>query len=190
MSIQVLCPSCTRVTELYRPPVTACPVCHQEYPEELKVATDRALRTASAPKPALLVLGQAFSLIGGLVFLVVLVSAPFDAGTYHIGDEPVSGPEFMKRAGWIFGVVGALWIAIGLLLIRDVPAARPLMLSYWLLSPLVLVATAESGGSEEVLSLLLVSAVAAGISWWYLYRKPNVAAYFESRREGTAPDGA
>jgi len=179
MSVQVLCPSCGEVTPFHRPPVTDCPRCHVPLPEQVRAATTRALSAEEAPKPALLLLGQIFSLVAAAIFLVLLVAAPFNAGTYTINDESVSGPEFLRRVGWLFGLYGVLLGAIGVGLLRDAPWARPLMVAYWVVIALSLLLV-QPFTADSVWGMVTML-VFAGIAWWYLYQKPNVRAYFESR---------
>lgn len=180
MSIQVLCPACGYVAELHRPPVTECARCHEPLPEELRLATERALAREQAPKPLLLTIGQWLSLFSGAMFLLFLLLAPFDLGTYTIGEEVVSGPEFLRRAGLIVVLFGGLLVAIGVGLWRGRQWARPLMIGYWLLLPLLALADAE-GGVVDVVGALVFAALAAGVAAWYLYAKPNVRAYFAAR---------
>ena len=181
MSVQVLCPSCATVVELHRPPVTDCPHCHTSYPETLRGTATQALRHSAAPKPALLQLGQWFSLLSGAVFLLLLLLAPFDLASYSIEGEPVSGLEFLRRGGIAFALIGGTLLAIGVGLLRDRAWARPLMMFYWLASGVSLL----SVSGFEVASALagvLTSAIPAAVAWWYLYAKEDVVAYFEARQ--------
>lgn len=180
MSVQVLCPSCGEVTAFHRLPVTDCPKCHRLLPDKLRVATTRALAADQAPKPALLLLGQIFSLFAAGIILLLLISAPFDVGSYSINGQPVSGPEFLRRAGWLFGVVAVVLGAIGIGLLIERPWSRQLMLAYWLLIPLALLLD-DDVTAEELFAMSFFTALGAGIAWWYLYRKTNVRAYFEAR---------
>jgi hypothetical protein len=187
VSVQVLCPSCGEVTPFHRPPVTDCPHCHVPLPEPVRAAATRALAIEGAPKPALLMLGQIFSLLAGAIFVVLLIAAPFNAGSYSINDEPVTGPEFLRRVGLMLGVMGILLASIGVGLLRDKPWSRPLMIIYWLA---VGVSVAFTGGTSagDIFAGVLTPLVAAGIAYWYLYVKPNVRAYYESReRVSSAP---
>lgn len=154
--------------------------CRAALPEPLRLATERALARAQAPKPLLLTLGQWGSLFAGPIFLLALLLAPFDLGTFSIGDEVVSGPEFLRRGGWIFAVVGGLLLAIGVGLWRERPWARPLMVGYWLSFALLALTDAESGVGD-LAGAAAFGVVGAGVAAWYVYRKPNVRSYFEAR---------
>jgi hypothetical protein len=180
MSVQVLCPSCGEVTAFHRPPVVDCPRCHQPLPEQICAATTRALSVDKAPKPALLVLGQIFSLFAAAIFLILLLAAPFNAGWFTIDGQEVSGPEFLKRAGWLFVAIGVLLAVIGIGLLRDAPWSRPLMLVYWILIPLSLFFS-DPIEAADIVGVFFFTAFCGGIAWWYLYRKSNVRAYFEAR---------
>ena len=182
MSVQALCPTCGSVAELHRVPVGECAHCHTRYPEPLRQSAERALARARAPKPVLIALGQWCSLCAGLLFLFFLLLAPFGVGTYTIGEELVSGPEFLRRAGWLFGAIGCLLLAIGVALWKEWPWARPLMVAYW--GAVGLVSFAGPGAAaSDVLGGLLFAVLGGTAAAWYLYRKPNVRAYFEGRNE-------
>lgn len=180
MSVQVLCASCGFVAEFHQPPVTACARCHAALPEALRLATERALAREQAPRPLLLTLGQWGSLFAGPMFLLFLFLAPFDVGTYTVGDEVVSGPEFLRRGGWMFAVIGGLLLAIGVGLWRERAWVRPLMVVYWL-SLALLAFTDADGGAGDAVAAIAFAVLWAGIAAWYVYRKPNVRAYFAAR---------
>jgi len=133
-----------------------------------------------APKPLLLVLGQWGSLFAGPIFLLMLLLAVFDRGTFTVDGDVVSGPEFLRRAGWIFATVGGLLLAIGIGLWRERSWVRPLMVAYWL--AFALFAFVSPGGDGADVALSVVTGVAvAGVAAWYVYGKPNVRAYFDAR---------
>jgi hypothetical protein len=183
VSVQVLCPSCGDVAEHHRPPVTECVRCHTPLPEPLRLSTERALARELAPKPLLLVLGQWLSLIVGSVFLLMLPFAVFDMGTFTIGADAVSGPEFLRRAGWMFALIGGLLLGIGVGLWRERSWVRPLMVGYWLAFVLIAVVSPDDDGQSVALSVVMGLA-AAGVAAWYVYAKTNVRAYFETRAGG------
>ena len=73
-----------------------------------------ACRGGLAPKPALLILGQILALVGAALVLLWLIAAPFtDVWAYTINDHPVSGPEFLRRVGWIYATTCTLVAVIG-----------------------------------------------------------------------------
>jgi hypothetical protein len=108
-------------------------------------------------------------------------------GTFTIEDQQVSGPEFFRRAGIAFAVLGLCQAAIAVGLWRDRPWVRPLIMSYWLVSAVLLIAM--SWGQPDMGTQALVafgmSALPALLAWWYLYRKDNVVAYFRARENSS-----
>lgn len=188
MSVIVLCPSCQYAATFHRTPITICTRCQQPYPDSVRLPAERALATSVARKPGLLVLAQFFTAVGAVAFIGLLLSAPFDAGTFTINGEVVSGPEFLRRAGPAFLLVALLFGATAIGLWRDRPWTRPLMMAYW---PVVtaLVIGLSWGQPElvtQALGALSFSIPAAVVAWWYLYRKDNVVAYFRARER--SPD--
>jgi hypothetical protein len=159
----------------------------------VRTPAEDALRRAEVPKPSLLLLGQCGSTFAGVMFLGLLLLAPFDVGTFNIAGEQLRGPEFLVRAGWVFLLIGGLLAAIGLGLWRERAWTRPLMMAYWPMSAVLAYAPAWSEGSPtDFIIPFAFTAIAAAVAWWYLYRKDNVVAYFHAleRREASAPSAA
>lgn len=193
MPVIVLCPSCHEVATHHLEPVTECSRCHRAYPAEVRASAEDALRRAEVPKPPLLLLGQFGASVAGVAFLGLLLLAPFDVGTFNIAGEQMRGPEFLVRAGWVFLLIGGWLAAIGLGLWRERAWARPLMMAYWPMSAVLAYAPAWSGGrATDLTGLLVFTAIAAALAWWYLYRKANVVAYFHAlgRRRAPTPSAA
>ena len=139
------------------------------------------MSVSTAPKPLLLAIGQWLSLFAGVIFLATLLFAPFDAGSFSIDGESVSGPEFLRRAGWLFAIVGGILVAIGVGLWRNHTWVRRVMLAYWVVVPLIASADGSSSTEDFVVAVVL-AILCGGIAGWYLYRKPNVRAYFEAQQ--------
>ena len=55
---------------------------------------DEILGERRANRPELLTVGMVMSGFGGALFLLILVLAPFDIGTYTLEDETVTAPNF------------------------------------------------------------------------------------------------
>ena len=148
----------------------------------MRTSAEQALARAQAPKPLLLVLGQWLCVLGGGVMLLLLALAPFDLGSYSISGEVVSGPEFVRRGGLLFGAAGVYQLVLAFGLWRERAWVRPLMVAYWVgFGALVLaVEPTPGGGPEDVVSGMSGVLLCAGIAAWYLYRKRNVAAYFRT----------
>jgi hypothetical protein len=147
-------------------------------------------RASLVPKPALLWVGQFATALAGGMTLLLLALAPFDAGTFTLNGEEVSGPEFLRRGGGlVFAVIGGLFVAIAVGLWRGRGWSRPLMLYYWFVIAAIMIGLswqqdASLAGAAPSLAFV---AFAGGIAAWYLYRKENVVAYFEMLRQ-RAPD--
>ena len=180
MTLHVLCPSCGEVTAFSAPPVDECAHCHAAFPDRLRATGERAVIRETAQKPVLLVLGQWAATLGAAIVLLLLVLAPFDVGRYTIHDEPVSGPEFLHRAGLLFTTLGALLVAIAVGLWREREWSRPLMVVTWLVLGVgTLVSDLEP--REDTAGLVggtVTMLIAAALATWYLYRKKNVVAYY------------
>lgn len=182
MSLALMCPSCHQTSLWNRGPVRECGKCGAAFPEDVRSLAEAALAQADASKPFLLSLGQLGSAIFAIGFGVLLLLAPFDAGTFTMNGERVSGPEFFRRAGLLFAGVAVLMGAISVGLWRKRTWVRPLMLCYWLLAAAMSAVLPVASGGERwvnVVTMLIAGAVAA----WYLYAKANVRAYFEAWEE-------
>jgi hypothetical protein len=180
MSIQVLCPACNEVLEWHLPPVTACGRCGTPYPPAVRDSSETALKRSAARKPGALVLGQWLSTLGGGLWAFSLLLAPFNAGHFTINGETVSGPEFLRHAGFGMGLSTALLLAIAVGLWRDRAWSRPLMVLYWLSWPVM---TVTFGGTDAatLLPTLLIAALLACLAAWYLYGSASARAYYDAR---------
>lgn len=181
MSVIVLCPSCGVATPFNRLPVATCPRCHAVLPEAVMAPAERALAVDRAPKPILLQVGMISSAVFGGVVVFILVLAPFGLGSYSINGEAVSGPEFFRQAGLLFGSLGILMLAIGLGLWLDRAWTRMLMMGYWGVLAVAGVAQLVTGSStvSDAIGFIVESFVALALAGWYLYRKDNVVAYYQ-----------
>ena len=180
MSVKVVCPHCGEGSTFHRAPVSLCARCQQPYPDTVRASAERSLTLTAVRKPLLIRVGQFMSGLMGVTFLAVLAFAPFDIGEFTYNGERVSGPEFLRLAGPLFLVVGALFAAIGWGLWRNKPWARPLIMFFWMALIVLIIAVAWGmpDGRGEALGTLPSLLPMAGIAWWYLYRKENVVAYF------------
>jgi len=134
-------------------------------------------------RPALLTVGMVGSGMMGAGFLLSLLFAPFDIGTYDIAGEIVSGPTFLREGGLLSIAVGGLLVAISYMLWRQDPDSRPLMIGFWVMSGVLAIATpfVSDGGGFDITWL-----VALAIAVWYLYFKKNVAAYYRGLKAAEA----
>jgi hypothetical protein len=129
------------------------------------------------------------SLLFGCIAMLLLVLAPFDLGSYSISGEPVSGPEFFRRAGLLFGGTGLIMLAIGLGLWLEREWTRPLMVGYWGAMAVAGVAGVVAGSftAGEAVGLIVESLLALALAGWYLYRKANVVAYYRRLERASEP---
>ena len=184
MSVIVLCPTCHETAQFYRTPIANCPRCQTVYPEIVRQPAESALKRDLAPKPALLVLGQFVTSLGGGLFLLLLALAPFNAASYSINGQPLTGPEFLRAGGgYGFGLIGVWLTVIAVGLWRERAWARPFMLAYWPISLALLAALSwrDSDFVTSVVSTGLFTVAGFAAAAWYLYDKENVVAYFASR---------
>lgn len=181
MSVIVLCPSCGVATPFHRPPVATCPHCHAVLPEAVVAPAERALAVDQAPKPVLLQVGMIGSLVFGVIVVFILVLAPFNLGSYSINGEAVSGPEFFREAGLLFGTLGILMLVIGLGLWLERAWTRMLMMGYWGVLAVAGVAQLVTGSSTvgDAIGFIVESLIALALAGWYLYGKDNVVAYYQ-----------
>ena len=185
MSVQIVCPSCGELAVIHRAPVTECPRCHTPYPDVLRDGVERALLREAHRKPLLLVLGQFGSFFVGALFTLLSLLAPFDIGSFSIEGETVSGPEFLQRGGWLMALIGIVLLAIGVGIWREREWARFLMVAFWF--SYVLAGLMEIHGDlVNVISACIGAAIGASVAGWYLYRKPNVRAYYDALSRSTS----
>ena len=142
------------------------------------------------PMPGLLLLGRFGSVLAGGIFLVLLLLAPWDIGSYSINNEPVSGPEFLRRGGVAWGVVTIDLLATAYALWTEQWWSRWTMLAYWVIVAVTTWTLRENtmDGVAGVLSFLVFG---CGPAVWYLFAKENVVRYFEmlERRADRAAAG-
>lgn len=178
MSVTFVCPACsTPVAVVYNVP-DRCPKCGAELPAPLRASLEEEHLRYRFPLPPLLWVGRFCTGSIGVLLTVFLILAPFDIGTYRIGTDQVSGPEFLRQAGVIFGVFGLLMLATAYALWTEQSWGRWAMMAYW---PVAAVATffmptETTGDAVASLFFFLVAALIAG---WYLFGKENVVAYYQ-----------
>jgi hypothetical protein len=133
------------------------------------------------PRPLLLTLGIYTAPAFGAFTLLLLVLAPFNAGTYTINGEEVTGAEFLRSAGPLFAVLGIAALAIAYAIWQERAWSRWAIVAFWVaqLAGAVGLGWADGGiggAAGAVASLLLVVTLVA----WYLFGKENVVAYYQS----------
>ena len=181
MSTSAVCPHCSAVSSFHRVPVTSCPRCNEIFPDALRGQIEASLLRSKAPQPVLLTIGMYGSLLFGGVAILFLALAPFDIGSYSIGDEVVSGPEFLRRAGIAFAAVSGLCLGIGYGLWKERTWARPLMVAYWaIVSAASITAGPNASMAWALLTTGFFAVITMGLAAWYLYGNSAVVAYYEA----------
>lgn len=189
MSVSVICPSCGTPATLLRAPVSVCPQCQTAWPEPLRLSAEAALARDKVGRPLLLTIGLYVApAVGGLTLLFTL-SALFNAGTYSINDEPVTGMQFLLGGGLLFGLGGAASVAAAYAIWQERSWSRWAMVGFWVaqLAGGIGVGWASSGAggaAGAVASLLLPMVLAA----WYLFDKENVLEYYRALAKGEAAE--
>jgi hypothetical protein len=178
MPVVFVCPHCAAVVERDRLPILSCSKCGQPLPVDLQRAAAAGLAKSRVQRPLLLNIGMVGSFFLGGLMLLFLPLAPFDIGTYTINGTTVSGPEFLRRFGIVWGAVSALYLAIGYGLMREKPWARPLMMLYWVGGAALLFAA--GGASSEAGCSAALLLFPAGAAAWYLYEKDSVVEYYDA----------
>jgi hypothetical protein len=187
MSTSLLCPACATPATFRRTPIEACPSCGAAYPVALRSAGELALSRELNPRPGLLTIGLYLSAFMGGVMLLALGLAPFDLVSYSINSQPVSGPEFLQRAGVLWSALGIvnLMIAYGLWNERD--WTRIAIMFWWLSAAILSVVMAVQAGLSAS-SSIIQSLIGAAVAAWYLFVRPNVNEYYRFLRR-RSPDG-
>ena len=201
MSVSLICPSCGSPSTLHRAPVSVCPQCQTAWPEPLRQSAEATLAHEKVGRPLLLTIGMyvvpAFS---GLFLLLVLL-APFNAATYTINGEAVTGMEFLWGGGLLYGLSSAAALAAAYGIWRERSWSRWAMVGFWIAQVAGAIgvgwAKAGLGGAAGAVASLLVFMV---VAWWYLFEKDNVVEYYRAlekleaaeatRRASKASDGA
>lgn len=180
MSTVAICPNCATPVKFQFLPVDKCPSCGSNLPEQLRSVVEASVRREQLQKPALLLLGMFGSALFSGVAAIFLVLAPFDIGSYTINDEPVTGPEFLRRAGFLFFGGAAICAAISYGLARNRSWTRPLMLVYWIV---IAIGSISLGDSGNVACSILAALFALALAALYLYAKDSVTDYYDAIRK-------
>jgi len=142
----------------------------------------------SPERPILITVGMYASGAFGALCLLALPLAAIGIGQYSIDEEQVSPNDFLIHAGPIFAIIGGILVVISFAIASRKEWSRSLMMIFWL-------ATTASAATRTFVQINAVSReaaviaalfascpslIAVAVAWWYLYRKPNVVAYYAS----------
>jgi len=185
MPVGLVCPSCRKPATFHRTPVATCPECGAEYPPELRGSAEASLARQAAARPLLLTIGLYLSAFAGVITSIFLVLAPLDIGSYSINDQPVTGPEFLRRVGLGYGLAGVACLAIAFGLYRERTWARVLMLLYWVVLGATMfgLALADTSLGNAVVVTVFGAGLPFAVAYWYLYSKESVVAYYRALQQ-------
>lgn len=116
-----------------------------------------------------------------VLVLILLGSAPFDAGTYELNGRQVSGPEFLTQGGGMaFGSVAIFIAVVGFGIWQGRTWTRSALMIGLAVAFVASTSLQASQGQVDWPTQLLSFAAVLLVFWWYLYRKGGSRAYYES----------
>ncbi len=189
MSVSLICPYCGTAATLHRAPVSACPQCQTAWPEPLRLSAEAALARERVSRPVLLTIGMYVAPAYGGFLLLLLLLAPFNAATYRISGETVTGMEFLRSGGLILGIGSIASLAAAYAIRQERSWSRWAILFFWAAQIAGGIAfgledSGVSGAARTVASMLLPVV----LSWWYLFEKDNVVEYFLALEKSEAAE--
>ena len=181
MSVAVICPHCGSSVTLLRAPVSVCPECQSAWPEPLRLSAEASLARQKAERPMLLTIGMYLSPGFGALILLQLLLAPFNASSYSINGESVSGIDFLEHAGLFFAVLGATCVAAAYGVWRGRTWSRWIMLAFWSTQVAGAIGFGlAAGGMADAASAVAGLLLPILVAWWYLFEKENVVEYYRA----------
>lgn len=189
MSTHFVCPNCGAPGRAGGSAPLVCSHCKAELPATLRAVLEDAIQREAVPLPAFLMIGRFGTLFVGSIFALLLALAPFDLASYSIGEEAVSGPEFLRRVGFLWGALTITILAISYALWTERWWSRWLMAGYWVLAAagMLVIDEGAGGGIGGALTMLFFGLIPAA---WYLFGKENVVRYFrELERRADSEEG-
>ena len=209
--VVLVCPACGEALRVeHLPGPVACPNCFQPFPLAARSTVTRELESppepgdVPVPRPFLLTAWMGIGLLNAArMVLILLVTAGgsrplgddgrgIAAGAYLLGYFLTIAVTLLSIAGvfgiwkerrWTRRVLVATWLAIvaGIAVsVVSLPIASAGVVYPRNFTRLAL-------ASRAISVLLPLAGLAA--TWWYLYRKPNVVAYFDAIGRGRRPAG-
>jgi len=137
------------------------------------------LATEATPRPLLITLGVGFCALWGGTALLILAIAVLGSGPYRVHGVEVSKGEFLTSAGFLWMPIMTLYCAVvAYLVFTERSSARPAMLVPWIAGVIAYPFIPDVDAGSRLIGIIWC-VVVGGIAAWYLYRKPNVVAYFE-----------
>jgi len=117
----------------------------------------------------------------GALILLQLLLAPFNASSYSINGESVSGIDFLEHAGLLFAALGATCLAAAYGVWRGRTWSRWAMLAFWITQVAGAIGFGLAAGSiAEAASAVAGLLLPILVAWWYLFEKENVVEYYRA----------
>src|SRR5262245_23584715 len=105
----------------------------------------------------------------------------FGLGRFTINGQEADPIVFLRAYGWVLLLPGLLAAPIAYAIRYERPWSRDAVILWWVaFGALFVVFNLAVNSPSSVLKPLVNAAVGLGFSWWYLYRKPTVVAYYEA----------
>lgn len=177
MSVVLVCPACGHPHTLHRGSVPGtCDRCAAPFAEAARETVRAALAAEAAQRPLMLTVVMGFGAFWAGVVMIVFLFAVLGGGPYSVNDRLVTKGEFLGSM-WplvalvpvVGGIAWALWC--------ELAPVRHFMFGCLLASMGLWIATPATSRTDRVVGTLLGALHLFG-GGWYLYRKPNVVAWF------------
>lgn len=205
MRVVLVCPACGEALRVeHLPGPVACPNCFQSFALAARETVTRELETPAdpgevrRPRPFLLTVWMGITLLyAAKMILLLLVTASLSRPIRADGKEMSAGAFVLSYL--LMSATALLMVAGAFGIWKERRWTRGVLLATWLSFVAIVIASAVSQSSglavvyppnftrmalaEKVIPLLPLLAGLA-VSWWYLYRKPNVVGYFEAIERG------
>jgi hypothetical protein len=203
--VVLVCPACGEaLTVEHLPGPVACPNCFQPFPLAARSTVQRELETNDEPlraeRPFLLTawMGVSSLYFAGVV-IVLLVNAVSGAAGGGSGADASARAFFVGLLLTVGGAVLTGAAAAGIWKGRS--WTRPVLLATWVwvaVAALLSILSVDpprgtwpAGFVQKVMLAILptvvILLVGCAATWWYLYRKRNVVAYFDAIGRGRGP---
>jgi hypothetical protein len=137
---------------------------------------------------AIRILSVFAALASGGMFLSIFL-AFYDIGPHLIGGERVTREDWLHVAAPLVAVIGVLMALIFYGFATRKPWSRHLVMTVSLLIIFYAIATGAVHWIRPIIMwrAIINASVLGGVSLWYFYFKPNVAAYFRALSGGRSP---
>ena len=180
MPVALICPSCNEAVEFDTAAAELCPHCGNPLPEPLRQASERQLARDELPRPFFLTLMGWFSGFFAAMSILVFALAPFDVGTYSIGDKSVSGPQFLQSVGVLFAASALAAAITSYAVFRRTVWAREVIMGLILVTALGSIVFIPDQTRDDRFAEVIGYSIFTALCAWYLYGKRIVRSYFRA----------